>query len=234
MFGDFKRSRVSVPFLEITRKVILAAKVSKLPYLMQVGGTGSLHIPGRGSFQCTAETTDFWLAYRRGIADSEAHTAYMEDRFSDIGDIWRRYRNARIAAREGKETEETKSVVKQVEDRIRQGDHAKNFVLGARTSFMFFDSNTSFRWTFVSPPALFRPGKRTGKYEVVEDYLPLEGDPMDGRDLDGRLRGISVTDLAIAIADETEKQTKVGKHWAPWGDLSNDEHAPCYISLADV
>ncbi|EOD46637.1 putative cytochrome p450 protein [Neofusicoccum parvum UCRNP2] len=198
-----------MPFLEVTRKMVLATRLAKVPYFMQVGGTGSLYVPGRQSFQCAAETTDFWLAFRRAIADSEAHTVYMEERLGPIGARLRGYRNARLAARAGKETEETKAVIKQVEDHIRSGDQSKEFVTGARTSFMFFDGNTAFRWTYVSPSAMYRSGKRTGKYETGTDYLPLKGDPMDGKELDGRLHGISAGDLAIAIADEAEAQQRL-------------------------
>ncbi|KAL1620812.1 hypothetical protein SLS56_009479 [Neofusicoccum ribis] len=223
-----------MPFLEVTRKMVLATRLAKVPYFVQVGGTGSLYVPGRQSFQCAAETTDFWLAFRRAIADSEAHTVYMEERLGPIGARLRGYRNARLAARAGKETEETKAVIKQVEDHIRSGDQSKEFVTGARTSFMFFDGNIAFRWTYVSPSAMYRSGKRTGKYETGTDYLPLKGDPMDGRELDGRLHGISAGDLAIAIADEAEAQQRVGKHWTAWADMSNDEPTPSYITLADV
>ncbi|KAK0612713.1 hypothetical protein DIS24_g12007 [Lasiodiplodia hormozganensis] len=228
-----------MPFLEVTRKIILATRVaSSRPYLIQIGGTGSLHIPGRSaSFLTVAETPDFWLAYRRGIADSAAHTAYMEERLGPIGARLRAYRNARIAARNGTATAETEAVVREVEEGIRRGDDAKEFVTGGRTSFMFFDGNRAFDWTYVSPPALYRAGARTGGYEWGVDYLPLKGpeDAMDGRVLEGRLHGISAADLAIAVADEAEGRERVGKHWSAWvADMGDDVPAPSYVTLADV
>lgn len=235
-----------MPFLEVTRKIILAVRVASSSsqhhhhplYLIQIGGTGSLHIRGRSaSFQTVAETPDFWLAYRRGIADSAAHTAYMEERLGPLGARLRSYRNARMAARKGTSTAETEAVIQEVEEKIKAGDDAKEFVTGARTSFMFFDGNGAFAWSYVSPPALYRAGRRTGAYEWGVDYLPLKGpgDPMDGRVLEGRLQGISAADLAIAVADEAEGRERVGKHWSAWvADMGDDEPAPSYVTLADV
>lgn len=230
-----------MPFLEVTRKIILAVRVASSQhhplYLIQIGGTGSLHIPGRAaSFLTVAETPDFWLAYRRGIADSAAHTAYMEERLGPIGALLRSYRNARIAARNGTATTETEGVIREVEEKILRGDDAKEFVMGGRTSFMFFDGNGAFEWSYVSPPALYRAGSRTGGYEWGVDYLPLKGEnPMDGRVLEGRLQGISAADLAIAVADEAEGRERVGKHWSAWAkDMGDDEPAPSYVTLADV
>ena len=51
------------------------------------------------------------------------------------------------------------------------------------------------RWTYVSPPALFEPGPRTGRYERGTDTLLVDerGTPR-----------ISAADFAIAIIDELE------------------------------
>jgi hypothetical protein len=48
------------------------------------------------------------------------------------------------------------------------------------------------------------------------------------------LTGISVSDLAIAIADEVEQQKLIGKHWSAWGDLSEDVPTPSYLRLSAV
>lgn len=49
-------------------------------------------------------------------------------------------------------------------------------------------------WTFVSPPIALAPGERTGQYRLGKDDL------LPGKD--GQPAGISVADLALAIADE--------------------------------
>ena len=199
-----------------------------------VGGTASLEIPGNPYGSTAVDDTRFWLAYRRAIANSEAHVAYMEERLGSMGVKLRAFRNARIAEREGKGSDETKKAIEDYERAVLSGDPAKNFVTGARTAFMFFDGNTSFRWTFVSPSALYRPGKRTGAYEVVFDKLPLKpatGDDSGVDGFDGRLLGISAADLGVAIADEAENQNKVWKHWTAVADLTDDEARPSYVKL---
>lgn len=188
-------------------------------------------MPGK-PYQSVCESAEWWVAYRRGIADSEAHVAYMEDRLGSMGSSLRNYRNARKLAKEGKPTEESKKIIAEYEEKARNNDSARIFVTACRTSFMFFDGNTSFRWTFISPSALYRPGARSGKYEVIFDEIPLkskvEDDPLD---LESRLHGITAADLAIAIADEAEQQTRVGRHWSAYGDLSNDEPTPSYVTI---
>ncbi|EXJ86780.1 hypothetical protein A1O3_03734 [Capronia epimyces CBS 606.96] len=228
-----------MPYLEVTRKIVLAARLAKVGYFVMVGGCGSLYMPNSGH-QSVLENKDWWIAYRRGIADSEAHTAYMEERLGPMGSGLRTYRNARRAERENQKqhqnqnqatAEETRRVIDEYEEYVRRNDKALVFITACRTSFMFFDGNTSFRWTFVSPSALYRPGRRTGNYGVRFDYLPLKGDEDDPTNLDGRLHGISAADLAVAIADEIESPTKEGRHWSAYGDLSDDTPTPSYVKL---
>ena len=99
---------------------------------------------------------------------------------------------------------------------------------------MFFGGNTSFKWSFVSPSALYRPGKRTGKYEVSVDDMVLEGEQKSDNIFEGRLTGISVSDMAIAIADEVENEKLAYKHWGAIGDISEDKPAPAYLTLEAV
>ncbi|KAF2815574.1 uncharacterized protein BDZ99DRAFT_435993 [Mytilinidion resinicola] len=220
------------PFLELTRKIVLAAKSSKVNYFIMVGGCGSLHMPDK-PFQSVCESNEWWLAYRRGIADSEAHVSYMEDRLGSMGFSLRGYRNARKLQREGEATEESRAIIAAYEEKARSNDSALVFVTACRTSFMFFDGNTSFRWTYISPPALYRPGPRSGRYEVIFDEIPLKSAAKDDpSDLEGRLHGITAADLAIAIADEAEEQTRVGRHWSAYGDLSEDTPYPSYVTIS--
>jgi putative NADH-flavin reductase len=214
----------------LTRKVIIAAKEAEVGYFIMIGGCGSLHMPGN-RLQTCSESKNFWLWYRRGIADSHAHVAYMEERLGSMGSSLRTYRNARILERQGQADDSSKDVIEKYEKAVLEKDSALEFVTAGRTSFMFFDGNTSFRWTFVSPPALYRSGKRTGSYEVIIDELPIKPAMGDEKNLDGRLHGISASDLAIAIVDEAEQQTLVGKHWSAFGDMSDDAPVPSYVTF---
>jgi putative NADH-flavin reductase len=219
-----------MPFLETVRKIILAYKRSSAQYFLFVGGAGSLHVPG--TTDSCVDHPDFFLAYRRAISTSLAHIAYMEDRLGIMGTSLRRYREARMAEREGKMSDEDQEVIIGYEKQIRAKDQASDFIKAGRTAYMFFDSNESFRWSFVSPSALYRPGKRTGRYEISVDDMVLEGEQEEGKDIfEGRLTGISVSDMAIAIADEIEQQKLVYKHWSAWGDISEDKPAASYLRL---
>ncbi len=219
-----------MPFLEVTRKLVLAIRQAKVGYFIMVGGCGSLSMPSQPG-RSVLEDQDWWMAYRRGIADSEAHVVYMEDRLGPMGIGLRNYRNARAAHVDGKETPETKKLIEDYENHVKANDKALIFVTACRTSFMFFDGNTAFPWTFVSPSALYRPGRRTGEYEVRFDVLPLKGDENDPTNLDGRLHGISASDLAVAIADEADTQEKKWKHWTAFSELSDDKPFPPYVTL---
>ncbi|EMD85194.1 hypothetical protein COCC4DRAFT_66498 [Bipolaris maydis ATCC 48331] len=216
-----------MPFLESVRKIILAHKLNPTSYFLFVGGAGSLHVPGT-SLPCV-DHPDFFLAYRRAISTSLAHIAYMEERLGIMGTALRRYRTARLAS---PPSEEDLAVIAEYERQIRSKDDASDFIRAGRTAFMFFDGRTDFHWSFVSPPALYRPGKRTGKYEISVDDMVLLGEQQEGKDIfEARLTGISVGDMAIAIADEVEQRKLVGTHWSAWGDISEDVPAPAYASL---
>lgn len=221
-----------MPFLEAVRKIILAVKLSPVKYFLFVGGAGSLHVPG--THESCVDHPDFFMAYRRAIATSEAHIVYMEERLGIMGTELRTYRKARIAEREGQATEEDKKAIVEYEASIKKKDRAIDFIKAGRTAYMFFDGNTSFKWSFVSPSALYRPGRRTGKYEISVDVMVLEG-PQQGENIfEGRLTGISVADMAIAIADEVENEKLVAKHWSAVGDISDDVPAPTYLTLDAV
>jgi putative NADH-flavin reductase len=223
----------TVPFLETVRKLVLAVKASKVGYFLFVGGAGSLHVPNTS--ECCVDHPDFFMAYRRAIATSEAHICYMEERLGIIGDAIRQYRNARIAQQEGKATDEDVKVIAEYEADIRSKDKAADFIKAGRTAYMFFEGRTDFAWSFVSPSALYRPGKRTGKYEVSVDDMVLLGEQKEGESLfEGRLTGISVGDMAIAIADEVEGRKLVGKHWSAWGDIGDDKPGKAYLTLDSI
>jgi putative NADH-flavin reductase len=218
-----------VPFLETVRKIILAVKLSPGKYFLFVGGAGSLHVPE--TQECCVDHPDFFMAYRRAIATSEAHITYMEERLGIMGTQLRAYRKARIAEREGQASEEDNKTIAEYEAGIKSKDRASDFIKAGRTAYMFFGGNTSFKWSFVSPSALYRPGKRTGKYEVSVDDMVLEGEQKEDNIFEDRLTGISVADMAIAIADEVENEKLAYKHWGATGDISEDKPAPAYLTL---
>ncbi|MCP5283264.1 MAG: NAD(P)H-binding protein [Burkholderiaceae bacterium] len=55
---------------------------------------------------------------------------------------------------------------------------------------------TDLDWVFLSPPAMLAPGERSGRYQVGGEELMMAGTAP---------AGISVADLAVAIADELER-----------------------------
>ncbi|KAF1975709.1 NAD(P)-binding protein [Bimuria novae-zelandiae CBS 107.79] len=221
-----------MPFLETVRKIILAVKQSDVKYFLFVGGAGSLHVPGTP--ESCVDHPDFFMAYRRAIATSEAHIVYMEERLGIMGTALRAYRDARFGERKGRATTEQQKTIAEYEASIKAKDRATDFIKAGRTAYMFFDGNTSFKWSFVSPSALYRPGVCTGKYEVSVDDMVLVGEQRGDNIFEGRLTGISVADMAIAIADEVENEKLVGKHWSAWGDITEDKPAPAYLTLDAV
>ncbi|EDU50597.1 NADH-flavin reductase [Pyrenophora tritici-repentis] len=222
-----------MPFLESVRKIILAYKRSSVSYFLFVGGAGSLHVPGTAD--ACVDHPDFFVAYRRAISTSLAHIAYMEERLGIMGTTLRRYRDARLAASAGTATQADQDVITEYEKQIRVKDNASDFIKAGRTAYLFFDGNESFKWSFVSPSALYRPGKRTGEYRISVDDMVLEGEQKEGEDIfEGRLTGISVADMAIAIADEIEQRKLVWKHWSATGDISEDVPGPAYMKLSAI
>jgi hypothetical protein len=158
----------------------------------------------------------------------------MEERLGSLGINLRNYRNARTklaSSPQDDNAREAHKIIAEYEEAVTKSDCALTFVTACRTSFMFFDGNTAFRWTYVSPSALYRPGKRTGSYEVLFDELALKPAAPDQAELEGRLHGITASDLAIAIADEAVKQRKVGRHWTAFADLSDDTPHPSYVTI---
>jgi putative NADH-flavin reductase len=83
------------------------------------------------------------------------------------------------------------------------GNHDKGE--GGRAQLEFYRNDTTIRWSFASPPWFMRPGPRMGSYRITIDTLPLEGD---------KPAGISVADMALAVAEEAESQELVHRHWS--------------------
>jgi putative NADH-flavin reductase len=71
-----------------------------------------------------------------------------------------------------------------------------NVVPGAQAARDFLTElrrETQLDWVYLSPPAMLRPGPRSGRYRVGSDDLLMDGD---------KPAGITVSDLAVAIVDE--------------------------------
>ena len=54
---------------------------------------------------------------------------------------------------------------------------------------------------------------------------------LDGNEFEGRLLGISVADLAVAIVDEMEKLEKVGRHWSAVSEWADDVPMESYVKI---
>lgn len=221
-----------MPYLEVVRKLVLAVKLANIKYFVFVGGAGSLVVPG--TQESLSDHPNFFYAYRRQMAESDSHVRYMEERLGPIGDALRSYRNARLAENSSRATAADLELIQAYEDNIRKKDRASEYIKAGRASLLFFEGNTSFSWTFVSPSPLYRPGPRTGTYEITIDYVPLKGVQKGEDILDGRLTGISAADLAVAIADEIESPKLQHKHWTASADLSDDTVYPSYLTAKDI
>lgn len=221
------------PFIELTRKVVLAAKFAQVPCFIMIGGCGSLYVPGLGGGHVTAvDYPEFWRAFSNLMADSPAMLHYMEETLGHMGAELRKLGEARALRAAGKASDKDLETIKTYEKMTMEGDEGLSFVRAARASFMFFDGNTSFKWSYASPPPGYRPGRRTGKYETSEDYLPLDPKMDQGvEDLDGKMLEITTGDMAVSIADEAEQKKKTWKHWTMVGNVEPDEPVPTYARL---
>lgn len=71
-------------------------------------------------------------------------------------------------------------------------------------SLEVYERSSGVKWTYVSPSALFTPGKRTGAYRKGKDHLLVnaKGDSY-----------ISYEDFAIAVVDEIEQAQHVNERF---------------------
>ncbi|KAK1656506.1 hypothetical protein BDP55DRAFT_569253, partial [Colletotrichum godetiae] len=145
-----------------------------------------------------------------------------------------------LLEKSGKPTSQTQSVLATADGIFDMKGPVVDFHKGSRTTAMFFDGNTSFKWTYMSTPALYRPGPRTGSYHVSFEILPVKPREPNltavGGDLatfEGRLHGISLSDMAVAVAEEAEGQTKGWKHWCPFVPDLDEEGGPVYAKIED-
>jgi hypothetical protein len=89
----------------------------------------------------------------------------------------RNLRNSRTKVRSGTATDEDIKFMKEYYDNTFRGDYSQTFVKAARMTWMFFDGNTSFNWSYASPPARYRPSGRGESISISYDLLPLSMQP---------------------------------------------------------
>lgn len=223
-----------MPYIEIARKIVIAIKHLETPYLVQMGGTGSLLLPS-SKFDTACDSVDFWTAYFQGCADNEAYISYADERFPKFGMQLRRYREVRNTPA-GDRDEEDVEFLEQMGTFARGMVKGATFIRACRATLQFLDGNRDLAWSFLSPPPGITPGPKVGKVEVgLEGVLPVEG--AQEAPWEGRLRGITVKDLAGAIGDEVEGRRMAGRHWTVWTPKEFVFNAPvksCYGHLDEL
>jgi uncharacterized protein len=162
-------------------------------YLILIGGASSLHVaPGVQMFEDPR-----WPAWYFDTASPD-HLRYL----AAITGV-ALFREAAEARERGEQNSDAgQRLRKFVTDNMARGP---DIAQGCRAQFELFEGDPRFRWSFVSPPWFYRPGPRSGRYRTIIGDLPLEGD---------KPATLFVPDLALAIADETERQQFLHKHWS--------------------
>jgi putative NADH-flavin reductase len=169
-------------------------------YLILIGGASSLFVrPGIQMFEDSR-----WPEWYFDTASPD-HLRYL----GDITGV-ALFRQVADARERPNEPPESQSDAEDAEQRLRKFLKENmacgpDIAQGCRAQFELFQGDTSFRWSFVSPPWFYRPGPRTGRYRTVVGDLPMAGD---------KPASIFVPDLALAIADEVERQLFVHQHWS--------------------
>ena len=165
----------------------------------------------------------------------------MEERLGSLGSGLRKLRIARLKVRDGTADGEDVAFIRKYLQDAFNGDYSQPFVRAARVTWLFFEDDTSWNWSYASPPALYRPCQGGETYHVVEDILPMaetadvrfysgwyKDDP---KDIEGRLRGISTVDFVRAVADDAETKFGWRKHWSVYTELKDDTPLPSYVTF---
>jgi putative NADH-flavin reductase len=185
---------------EGTRRIIKAFKEARGTYLVYMGGAASLFVkPGVQMFD--DERFPRWYYGTQ----TPAHLRWL----GDITGVPLFYEAADRKASSGWKRGETDPAL---EEAVK--DWKRVWLLeGCRVALDMFEGRSDFRWSFLSPPWNYRPGKGSGKYELGVDYMIFK---------DGIPSGIAVPDLALALADEVENQALAYKHWTLAGEQDDD------------
>jgi hypothetical protein len=126
-----------VPFMEITRKLVIAIKHLQTPYLIMIGGIGSLSIPGQ-PFSTTVDSEAFWLAYFEQAADSNAYLSYAVARFPKFATMLYRYRDIR---QQTDLDDEDQQFLQQMAEFSKSRTTQSHFIMACRASLQFFEGN---------------------------------------------------------------------------------------------
>ncbi|KAF2799637.1 hypothetical protein K505DRAFT_387729 [Melanomma pulvis-pyrius CBS 109.77] len=229
------------PFVEITRKIVRGARLAAPSYFIMIGGAGSLELPIVEPHLAAGESGHFWRAFRQAFADSESQVQYMEERLGPLGTGLRQLRNARQRWFAGTATEEDEIFMREYYETAFKGDYSQSFVKAARVTWMFFEGNTSWNWSYASPPALYRPCGGGENITIEYNLLPLTDKPRpqyyqgwykdDPKDIEGQLQGISLLDFSTAVADDAETRFGLHKHWTAFTSLQDDTPYPSYVKI---
>jgi hypothetical protein len=165
----------------------------------------------------------------------------MEERLGDLGAGLRRVRNARLRIRAGTATDEDEAFIREYLDDAFKGDYSQTFVKAARVTWMFFDGDKTWNWSYISPPPLYRPCRGGETYSVIDDNMPLADKPDprfysgwykdDPKDIEGRLKGISAVDFVGAVADDAESRFGLHRHFCVYSRLEDDTPLPSYVTF---
>ncbi|ANP53147.1 putative NADH-flavin reductase [Streptomyces griseochromogenes] len=180
---------------EGTRRIIQAFRRSGAGYLMYVGGAASLYVdPHTQMFDDPR-----FPAWYFGSMPAE-HLSWLGDITGEgfFHEAARRKESGLVPA--GASDPE-------LEKRVESWTRVP-LLEGCRIALDLFEHRTDFRWSFLSPPWLYRPGPGQGCYHLGVDYMLFDR---------GVPAGIDLPDLALALADEAERQALVHKHWTVAG-----------------
>lgn len=180
---------------EGTRRIIRAFKASGAGYLLYQGGAASLFVkPGVQMIEDPR-----YPAWYFGIMPP-AHLRWL-GALAGVAPLLR--------SAERKERGELQPHERDLELEAALASWKQIPLLEAcRVALDLFEARRDFDWSFLSPPWLLRPGKATGHYQLGVDHMMFTN---------GVPAGISVPDLALAVADEVENRVLVHKHWTASG-----------------
>ncbi|MFJ9926328.1 MULTISPECIES: NAD(P)-dependent oxidoreductase [Streptomyces] len=180
---------------EGTRRILQAHVRSGAGYLMYVGGAASLYVePGLQMFDDPR-----FPAWYFGVMPAE-HLTWLGEitKESFFHEAARRKLSGAIPAG---------ATDPELEERVRNWTRVP-LLEGCRIALDLFEHRRDLRWSFLSPPWLYRPGPGTGGYRLGVDFMLFD---------QGVPAGIDLPDLALALADEVERQALVHKHWTVAG-----------------
>jgi uncharacterized protein len=181
--------------IEGTRRIIQAFKAARGGYLVYQGGAASLYVkPGVQMYDDPR-----FPAWYFGIMPP-AHLRWL-------GGLVGLPPFLQSAERKARGELQPYARDLQLEEQLKDWKQIP-LLEGCRVALDLFEARRDFDWSFLSPPWLLRPGRAAGQYEVGVDFMMFRN---------GVPAGISVADLALALADEVENRMLVHKHWTVAG-----------------